>query len=1396
MLRVLSLRSAVLTLLVVTCVCGPNRSLANPPDPCGSAPLWSTTVGAPVTAAAAFSSEFGPDLTFVAAGATVTAHHNGTGLVAWTRTLAGAIVGSPVPTLLRNGFMGVFVTVANGDVVRLDINTGAVQWTQNLRRAGSPTDGLAATPAIQRWDLSNNAFQIGVSTDLVFVATRYTAAPANQNRFYALRADTGVPFWTFNNPVAFPIDLAIEGGTVDYALNRAYFGTGVGGGAQPTTWAINTITGAQAWAVPAGAMQARPTLRGNRLYMANTQGQVIAMNTQMNGVPFWNAPVTTTQFVGTPYAETRPPFDQYLVLRGANGTLFALRDQGPAPVPAWSTNFGVGAGSSATGAGDPGLLYVGLNDGLAAEVDLIEGTIRDVRPIGGVPVVAAPAVDRDSGGPGEHELVAAAGTGVQRFCLPFVNPLLSRDQAIDIALCTVIDPSPLDSVLVGFLFQRTGPDSVLYPGQIVTDWDSTFTKIIDDETYLIWLDLDPNTFWEHPSQFVFMDARTGALEFHESLSWPVVDGVQQNQLTFDGNSSPDKIHGNYTGTSTSYSYTPVSRPNQDGWGLVITGMNLVTGGATPDGPAIGGDANRAVEILNGVEKGPKLPPGNITVVNTGGGGNTGATNDEICTAIENLPRNCAKLHVYYVGHGSTDKGGSMVTRGANGKPDRLPWSKLRDKLLETGAKEVCIVLMACYSGTAVDDINKALNPPGGKGPKIQLKGKLTTSSSAGQPTDREPDGSTFMKALLACWKDCAADLDNDHKINQCEAQAWAIANNATVAGRTPQGQTLGGCAVKFPPPETKTVSSSADGGGSVNFEITLVYYRGEGKQVACRGTLYVNNTSGSPHRATKSVQIICKDAKGKPIGAPIVLGPDKLSLDRKQRRCIQPLDPACRSIEVKKVSKPGERDIRPLATVVPNGRAATEHRSAYFRAGEFAHEEFKAVGTTGQTIETLLTPLPGWNLTIDPALPLTLPSYMDTVEVIFRATVPDTATQGARFRGLVRNLTTQDSLCLELRALLYDSLDVTIGAGQTHALKHIEAYGGLSVAGGTARLLDGIVEMRANTPCSVLPGGALELRDMAFEPGPSATYTLDVHGALDWESSTLVAPGNGLRLFSPPATVHAGGVFNSSGDGVFATGNMDSLSFDFFVIDSTAANGLVLDAVTNCLMGNVSISNSGLQDVVLRNNAIAELRDCTFDPGKLDVQAGSTLTRSWSTNLVVTTSDDDPIPGVPIRIIDALGDTVASGLTGDFGFFSQALVSAVHAGAVVTAHTPHQIRITAAGVDTTIAFGAITDSTLVIELPIPTSGVEPPPPPVQLAQNVPNPFLRETTISYRLAEPGHVRLQLFDPRGRAVRLLVDRPQEAGAHSVILPAEGLTPGIYFYRLQCGPTIKSRKLVLGG
>lgn len=82
----------------------------------------------------------------------------------------------------------------------------------------------------------------------------------------------------------------------------------------------------------------------------------------------------------------------------------------------------------------------------------------------------------------------------------------------------------------------------------------------------------------------------------------------------------------------------------------------------------------------------------------------------------------------------------------------------------------------------------------------------------------------------------------------------------------------------------------------------------------------------------------------------------------------------------------------------------------------------------------------------------------------------------------------------------------------------------------------------------------------------------------------------------------------------------------------------------------------------------------------------------------------------------------------------------------------------------------------------------------QLNQNYPNPFNPLTVITWQSPIDNLVILKVFDVLGREVAELVNTYKEAGAHSVEFNAWELTSGIYIYRIQIGPYIESRKLIL--
>jgi hypothetical protein len=81
-----------------------------------------------------------------------------------------------------------------------------------------------------------------------------------------------------------------------------------------------------------------------------------------------------------------------------------------------------------------------------------------------------------------------------------------------------------------------------------------------------------------------------------------------------------------------------------------------------------------------------------------------------------------------------------------------------------------------------------------------------------------------------------------------------------------------------------------------------------------------------------------------------------------------------------------------------------------------------------------------------------------------------------------------------------------------------------------------------------------------------------------------------------------------------------------------------------------------------------------------------------------------------------------------------------------------------------------------------------------LEQNYPNPFNPVTTIHYSIPKAASVKLQIFDILGRDVATLVNEKKEAGSYDVKFDASRLTSGVYFYRLEAGGFVETKKLVL--
>ncbi len=82
----------------------------------------------------------------------------------------------------------------------------------------------------------------------------------------------------------------------------------------------------------------------------------------------------------------------------------------------------------------------------------------------------------------------------------------------------------------------------------------------------------------------------------------------------------------------------------------------------------------------------------------------------------------------------------------------------------------------------------------------------------------------------------------------------------------------------------------------------------------------------------------------------------------------------------------------------------------------------------------------------------------------------------------------------------------------------------------------------------------------------------------------------------------------------------------------------------------------------------------------------------------------------------------------------------------------------------------------------------------RLLQNYPNPFNPSTLISFELQETAFVELSIYDMNGRLVNELVNTTYSAGTHSVNFNASGLASGVYYYRLNTGGEIFTKKMTL--
>ena len=148
-------------------------------------------------------------------------------------------------------------------------------------------------------------------------------------------------------------------------------------------------------------------------------------------------------------------------------------------------------------------------------------------------------------------------------------------------------------------------------------------------------------------------------------------------------------------------------------------------------------------------------------------------------------------------------------------------------------------------------------------------------------------------------------------------------------------------------------------------------------------------------------------------------------------------------------------------------------------------------------------------------------------------------------------------------------------------------------------------------------------------------------------------------------------------------------------------------------------------------------------------------------------------------------------VTGTFSGFSLAHTNLAITGngrsysTTVTCVAPYQGlttgRVVNCGVNITPLSGVIT----------PVSNI---PDKYSLSQNNPNPFNPTTNINYSIPKSGLVTLRIFDLLGREVATLVNEEKITGNYTVEFDGSNLSSGTYFYRMESGTFIETKKMML--
>lgn len=86
-------------------------------------------------------------------------------------------------------------------------------------------------------------------------------------------------------------------------------------------------------------------------------------------------------------------------------------------------------------------------------------------------------------------------------------------------------------------------------------------------------------------------------------------------------------------------------------------------------------------------------------------------------------------------------------------------------------------------------------------------------------------------------------------------------------------------------------------------------------------------------------------------------------------------------------------------------------------------------------------------------------------------------------------------------------------------------------------------------------------------------------------------------------------------------------------------------------------------------------------------------------------------------------------------------------------------------------------------------------PSISLVSNLyPNPFKEKTTISFKTIAPSTIKLEVLDSNGNMVDVIIDKSSRQEKQQIIVKADGLASGIYYYKLTVNDQYTTGKMIV--